>query len=416
MKNPEGFLPSNNGKENADALQTAVNKGGKIIIDIPGEYALADTILVGSDTEIIFGEGVIIRREHCENQDGNAFINRGAFTGKPDKNIKIKGLNLEVNGVECEPASETCKKTIVGLRGHLAFFYIENLILEDISITGLCHKDYGIQISNFRNAVIDTVYIEGNKDGVHYGPGSDFILRNGVFRTGDDPIALNADDYSVSNPTLGIIENGLIENCRDLYEEKNDGFFTRILSGSWGDWYSGMIVRHSDSVVYKGRLFRVVMSPSWNEMISVNPPEFDGNFATIDGIRWAKTGYDAPHCAFVRNITFRNISLEKKREVGFSFSVEQNEYRRGFYEGSDFPSNGNFVFENIKVSEDIKYPIAVRTAVEGIEIKNCKFGKSKMLITDDNQAKLPSPPMKLKLKNNDFNFEDILIENREIIG
>lgn len=257
--------------------------------------------------------------------------------------------------------------------------------------------------------------MEGNKDGIHFGPGSGFILRNGVFRTGDDPIALNADDYSVSNPTLGWIENGLIENCRDLYEDKNDGYFTRILSGAWTDWYSGMKVRHSDSVIYNGCLFRVVMSPTWDELVSVNPPDTGNTFSTVDGIRWVKTGYEAPYSAGVRDVTFRNISLEKARECGISFSVEQNEYRRGFYSGSDFPVNGCFVFENVRVSAEVRYPVAVRTPVERIEITGSDFGSGKLLITDKNQAGISSPPLRLKLENNSFLYEDIITDNRMII-
>ena len=38
--------------------------------------------------------------------------------------------------------------------------------------------------------------------------------------TFDDAIALNAHDYATSNPELGWIENGVIENCHDLNAEK----------------------------------------------------------------------------------------------------------------------------------------------------------------------------------------------------
>lgn len=402
MSNPEGFSSENSGSANAAALQKAVDCGGTVIIDIPGKYYLADTVYLKSGSSLIFGGGVEIIRQSCSGFNGNAFINRGAFTGETDKDISVKGLTLRVNGVESAPASEECKKTIVGLRGHLAFLYVENLTLENITVTGLADKDYGIQICNFRNVSVDTVYIEGRKDGIHFGPGKDFVLKNGVFRTGDDPVALNADDYSVSNPTLGDIENGLIENCRDLKEDKNDGFFARILSGAWGSWFKGMKVRQSDSVIHNGKLYRVVMTPSWEEYESVTPPDFEEGFRTLDGIRWAKTGYEAPYSACVKNITFRNISLEKPRSAAVAFWVEQNEYRRGLYPGAVLPSNGSFVFDNVRVLADIEYSVIVFTPVESITIRNSVFGGGKMLISEESQAGPLHPDPELILENNDF--------------
>ena len=80
---------------------------------------------------------------------------------------------------------------------------------------------------------------------------------SGVFKTFDDPIALNAHDYATSNPQLGWIKDGLIEDCWDLDDVDTTGFFARILAGSWCDWSQGMIVRHSDTVVNDGILSKV---------------------------------------------------------------------------------------------------------------------------------------------------------------
>lgn len=67
--------------------------------------------------------------------------------------------------------------------------------------------------------------IKGMKDGVHLGRGNGFTISNCVFQTFDDAIALNAHDYSIGNPELGWIENGVIENCHDLSAENTTGFF-----------------------------------------------------------------------------------------------------------------------------------------------------------------------------------------------
>lgn len=50
-----GFLPSNNGDQNAAALQMAVNEKGTIYIDKPGIYDISETILLRDDTSLVFG-------------------------------------------------------------------------------------------------------------------------------------------------------------------------------------------------------------------------------------------------------------------------------------------------------------------------------------------------------------------------
>ena len=90
-----------------------------------------------------------------------------------------------------------------------------------------------------------TVIIKGRKDGIHFGPGKRFTIRDGIFQTFDDAIALNGQDYSTSNPEMGWIEDGIIENCYDLNQEKTVGFFCRMLAGAWIDWEKGMKVQQS---------------------------------------------------------------------------------------------------------------------------------------------------------------------------
>ena len=88
----------------------------------------------------------------------------------------------------------------------------------------------------------------------------------GIFRTFDDPVALNAHDYAVANPQLGWIEDGLIEDCFDLPDKETTGYFCRILAGSWCDWYKGMEIQNSDTVVSNGRIYRAFQQPGWKEI------------------------------------------------------------------------------------------------------------------------------------------------------
>lgn len=58
-----GFLPENDGKTNAAALQKALNTRGDVYVDLPGVYALSDTVYIGDDTSLIFCNGAYVKRE-----------------------------------------------------------------------------------------------------------------------------------------------------------------------------------------------------------------------------------------------------------------------------------------------------------------------------------------------------------------
>ena len=151
-----GFLPGNGGDENSAALNRALENGGAIEVTAPGIYDISEPIILGSDTALSFAPGTVLRRTPCKNGDnGNALINRGAFTGKPDRNITVRGLTLLVNGVECLPAQNGGTKTVLGLRAHVSFLNAENVTLSEITVPDLCSIDYALQICEFRNVLVE---------------------------------------------------------------------------------------------------------------------------------------------------------------------------------------------------------------------------------------------------------------------
>ena len=233
--NQFGFSIANTGAENSRILNELLDQYNHIEITTPGEYPLRDTILIGSNSSLTFADGVVIKREQPEGGNSYLIANKGAYSRTFDENISIIGLRLVCNGVESymPPAEDPCSRQIPGLRGHLSFFYIKNLTIRDLTALDLPPKSFGIQVCTFENLVVENVRIEGRKDAVHLGTGKNFIIRNGFFKTFDDPIALNAHDYSSANPQLGWIENGLIENCYDFDDADTTGYFCRILAGSW---------------------------------------------------------------------------------------------------------------------------------------------------------------------------------------
>ena len=302
LANDYGFLPGRDAEENAHALQAAVDLGGEILVEVPGIYELSEPIRLGDNTTLRFAEGVMIRRLPSKSgRTGNAFINKGALLREQNHDIAIDGLCMDCNGVESA-------RLLPGWRAQVGFMFVENLTIRNTTITGLSEKDYGIQLAFFKNVTIEDIFIEGNKDGVHLGPGKDFVIRRGKFRTFDDPIALNAYDYSSSAPFIGTIENGLIEDCYDLDDRSTTGYFCRILGGAWCDWKKGMAVQHSDTVCHNGMVYRAVLQPDGNFRISDVPPTHSEPWVAKEygGIKWVRVRNEAVYDCGCRNITIRN--------------------------------------------------------------------------------------------------------------
>lgn len=358
VKMIQNFACANDGLQNARALQCALDTCGHVVIDCPGVYELGDTILLRSGMSIECVPGVILKRVIPSGMKyvGNAFINEGAYTGKCDRDIRLNGFTLDINGVESSLPSPENPKRIPGARGHLCFVYVRNLVIENVRVIGLKAKDYGIGVSDFENVHLEGLYAEGDKDGVHFGPGKGFVLKDSSFRTFDDPIALNASDYSRSNPNLGTIENGLIENCTDLNQEQTTGFFIRLLVGAWTDWEPGMTVRNSDAVVRDGKIYRVYMEPDGKSYISKTPPEFEKGFQVLDGITWIRTNLNgaAPYQAEIRNITFRNLHMNKDRGAGIAVYCNDDDYLHSYREGAEEPVVSGLVFDTVTIDPKIK--------------------------------------------------------------
>lgn len=378
-----GFSPQAAPAANAQALQNAVAACEAVRVSSPGIYEISGTVRLPSDTHLVFAPGATLRRMPLQDplSEGNLFVNDGAFTGTFNENISIDGAHVVVNGVESaaissDGSAETIRRTpnvVTGLRGHLAFLYVRHLRIKNILITDLLSKDYGIQVSDFEDVTIENVHIEGKKDGVHFGPGSGFVLRNGRFRTGDDAIALNCADYAVSNPNFGTISDGLIENCVELPGAES-GLFIRILVGTARDWEQGMTVRHSDAVRTKNGMYRVVMRPDDTCRVSETEPCFEETCRELDGIFWVKThrGYAAdeiPLDAGCRNIRFRNLMLAHPRTRAVLIYRNDDAYLHSWYPGSAMPQVEDLLFENVQLLKPVESFLCIETPVENVAVQ-----------------------------------------------
>ena len=364
-----GFATNASGLENARALQQAVDRGGTVVVSRPGIYPVASTVYLGSDTTLMFGNGVFLKKVAEPEPFSHVLLNRGALTRTYDHHIAVVGLQIIVNGVDA------CTfKDVYGLRGQLAFFYVKDLRIEHFRCLDLGPAQFGIHVCTFEDLLIEDVIIKGKKDGVHLGCGKRFTIRDGVFATGDDAVALNGHDYATGNPELGWIEDGLVENCHDLAGVNNVGFFCRILAGAWIDWRRGMEVQQSDTVVSDGRMYRVQMQPDGKVFKSLTQPNFKSGSEVLDGIRWGMVQTNVTHTAGVRNVTFRDIFLEKPR-VAFSIHFDDDKYSRSYYPGAEVPLQQNLVFDNIRVLYDqARDFISSGSPVDVVSIINSSIG------------------------------------------
>ena len=367
-----GFKVGNDGLENARALQKAVDGGGDIYISEPGIYDIADQIVLSDDTSLYFCAGSYLRRMNHPEENGYLFINSGAYTKTYNRNIQIIGLRLICNGIVSGGKLPESRKVILGLRGHCSFFYVKNLVIRDFECYDLPKSDFGIQICTFENVLLENLRIEGMKDAVHFGRGSKFVVRHGLFRTYDDPIALNGHDYVTSNPELGWIENGLIEDCYDLNADDTTGFFCRILAGAWTDWYEGMVVQRSDTVVSDNRLYRVYMPVDGKTYVSNTRPTHESGEKEYDGIVWAVVQNDVTYGAGCRNIHFKDIYLQKNRPTAFSIHFDKDKFSRSYYPNAESPIQENLTFENVVVEAE-QIPVLLRSIspVENVRFINC---------------------------------------------
>lgn len=367
-----GFTPEASGAENTRALQRAVEHRGTVVVSRCGTYRIAGTVYLGSNTTLKFGNGVFLKKDWDMGPFSHVFVNRGAATRTWDEHIAIEGLQLIVNEVDFRTFWEA-----YGLHGQIAFFHARDVRIKGFRCLDLGTQQYGIQACTFEDLVVEDAIIKGKKDGVHLGRGKRFTIRDCVFETYDDAVALNGHDYATGNPELGWIEDGVVENCTDLAAEKATGYFCRILAGGWTEWKEGMEVRQSDTVATGGRLYRVQAKPDGTVYKSLTRPTHRKGTVLLDGIPWGVVQDDVTLAAGVRNVVFRDIFLHKKR-TSFSIHFDNDRYSRSYYPGAEVPVQRNLLFENIRVLHGMAgVPfLNIATPVDSVVISNSTIGNN----------------------------------------
>lgn len=142
-----GFSSEASGIENAKALQAAVDKSGTIVVSQPGTYKMAGTVFVGSNTSLIFGNNVYLKKVDEKGPFTHVLLNKGALTKTYDHNIAVEGLHVVVNGMD-KSFTE-----VYGLRGQIAFFYVKDLKIERFRCLDLSRMQFGIHVCTFEDRI-----------------------------------------------------------------------------------------------------------------------------------------------------------------------------------------------------------------------------------------------------------------------
>ena len=355
--------------QNTVLLQQALDQGGTIRVEEPGIYDVEGPLWIGSNTSLEFGAGVVIRRSPG-GQSKPFIVNKGLFKGEWNDHIRIEGLHLVTNGVDLTHFS-----IYPGLRGHLAFLKVRDLVIRDYECCDLTLLGYGIHICTFENILLERLRIEGDKDGVHLSDGRYFTIRDSSFRTYDDAIALNAYDYCLSTAVYGDVEDGLIENCHDFAgNSRSVGYFCRMLGGAWSDWSEGMRVQNSTLAVYDGHLYSVCLplppQKLEKDLISNVPPTHKYGVENFGDIPWRYVReHRGSYEATCRRITFRNIYLHKPR-VGFGFTMEGGLWSESVPKGIKMPVLEDLVFDRIIAECDMMYVFGGSHPVQNLRVTN----------------------------------------------
>lgn len=305
-----GFSPSAPAATNAVALQKALDGGHRTVrVTTPGVYNLDRPVFLDDATELSFGGGVVLQKA---TRYSNVLVNRGAWLGTTNRDITVRGLYIRVNGNDCMPPMES---RAAGLRGHFAFYHIERLRVFDYRILDVMGGQYAFHIADFDDVILDGFDVRGNKDGIHVNAGRRFVVRNGITCTGDDGIALNANDWPSSAPCVGTIEDGVIENVIDLPGGKCN--FARVLTGSTPEWRKGIVLQRGDTVRVGRNVYFVWMPVGTNTYVStVAPTHTQGIWTDPAGTKFLYAQSDGCRTSSIRNVTFRNITIQSGRGFG----------------------------------------------------------------------------------------------------
>lgn len=327
-----GASPAATGAANVTAIQAALTAantagGGTVAITKPGLYPVNATLRIFSNTTFVCGPGVILSKTGAN--FGEVIANDGAWTGNTDTNIRLIGVRIQTNG------NQLIQAITSGLRGHISLYRIKDFSVIRCQMLDLPNSQFGLHICSWENMFCDDLRFEGTKDGLHLGTGKNGYVRNLRGNTTDDLLAINAHDWTVSNPTTGPITNlvidGMVSNST-----------TRIMTGSWAAWANGFTYQAGDRVVSSGRVYTNNLAAGGSAAASVAPTHTSGIVTGADGIPWRFEYTGTNTETNVSNITFRDSQF-----LLAGLLRDSNNGSGGFYRAVTPGTEGNCKIEGL---------------------------------------------------------------------
>ena len=392
-----GFSPLASADTNTKALNNALMGGYKTVnISKSGEYNINDSILIYSNTTLNCANGVVLKKTKTNGSYSFMYTirNVGSITRTIDENIRIIGLTIDGGGYPIDKSAMDFSSALYGCTGDLLLYCVKDIIIEDLKIRRV--PNYGVQMCTFENVIIHNFDIQSGSDGIHINRGFKAHIYDGVIKSKDDAIALNASDWLDSCPEVGSISHIVIDNIQEKTTTGQVGYFTRHLVGAWVDWFSGMEVQRGDKVVSNGAVYRCDGAIEGNTptvYTSNTQPTFtsDEGSMELDGIMWRYCQGDATYRADITNITYRNIVSESNRKFCNVESYRNSIYDRSIYPTVDvaqYPICEDIVFENIDKSKSVGVVVNMSASEQSntndikmrYTLRNVNCGSNKLIV------------------------------------
>ncbi len=195
--------------DDAPAIQRLLDAGTPLLHFPPGAYRIGATLRVPSNTRIEAHRFATVRLADQAGRDVNAFLLCNADLDRGNENLSIRGGIWDGNCANNPRHEESDRNGFTGAM--LNFRHVRGLSLVDMTLKN--STAYHTRLSGVRDFRIERIRFEDtiktrNQDGVHVaGCCEDGLIRDivavGAACTGDDLVALNADDALDRSETRG---------------------------------------------------------------------------------------------------------------------------------------------------------------------------------------------------------------------
>ena len=152
-------------------------------------------------------------------------------------------------------------------------------------------------------------------------------------------------------------------------------------SGMWVDWYEGVRVAHSSTVVSEGYIYRVVMQPDGTYYESKDRPCHGLGAKTYpDGIQWVGIQAGEEKSCACKNITFRRIHLQKKRVNAIACEWFVGKWARSYMKGGVAEPHSNIVLEDIYIENEVTRLFFSNAPLADLTLRGTDLSKTALLL------------------------------------